>query len=317
MILTMQSTPKVTFFLFAYNQEVYIRAACEAALAQTYTPLKIILSDDCSSDKTFQVMQEVVASYDGPHEVVLNRNEQNLGLIGHVNHAMTMADADLIVVAAGDDISLPDRTSIIVNAYREREGMAFSFHSAVTKIDVHGNSIGLWEPPLTENNPSPRVLSDSTSLVIGATHAWTKDVFQTFGPITYRRAYEDLVIAFRSALLGGLHYINQPLVAYRVGNGGISTSAWESVKNKKERRARLINGLVVSIDVLEQRRADCLTIREYSLAEALTHVLWEKKISLFVYQQEMPIFKVLFLAIKHGCIHSFAKAYSRRLRRVV
>lgn len=317
MNLTMQLTPQVTFFLFAYNQEAFIRAACEAALAQTYTPLKIILSDDCSTDKTFQIMKEIVANYSGPHEVVLNRNEQNLGLIGHVNHAVTMADTDLIVVAAGDDISLPDRTSAIVSAYQERKGMAFSFHSAVTKIDVQGSSLGLWEPPLTENKPSAMALADSTSLVIGATHAWTKDVFQTFGPITYRRAYEDLVIAYRSALLGGLHYINQPLVAYRVGNGGLSTSAWEPVKNKKERRARLVNGLMVSIDVLEQRRADCLTIREYSLAKALSHALWRNKISLFVYQQDMPIFKVFVLAIKHGCIHAFARAYSRRLRRVV
>ena len=154
-------------------------------------------------------------------------------------------------------------------------------------------------------------------MVIGATHAWTKDVFQTFGPITYRRAYEDLVIAYRSALLGGLHYINQPLVAYRVGNGGLSTSAWEPVKNKKERRARLINSLMVSVDVLEQRRADCLTIREYGLVRVLTHALWKSKVALFVYREDMPIFKVFVLAIKHGCIHAFARAYSRRLRRVV
>jgi len=83
-----QSLPRVTFFLFAYNQADFIRDACEAALAQTYTPLEVILSDDCSSDETFQIMQDVVASYSGPHQVRLNRNDQNLGLIGHVNRAM-------------------------------------------------------------------------------------------------------------------------------------------------------------------------------------------------------------------------------------
>jgi glycosyltransferase involved in cell wall biosynthesis len=59
----------VTFALFAYNQEKYIREAVEGALAQTYEPLEIILSDDCSSDRTFETMREMAATYDGPHQV--------------------------------------------------------------------------------------------------------------------------------------------------------------------------------------------------------------------------------------------------------
>jgi len=46
--------PLVTFALVAYNQEQYIREAVEGAFAQTYEPLEIILSDDCSSDRTVE-----------------------------------------------------------------------------------------------------------------------------------------------------------------------------------------------------------------------------------------------------------------------
>ena len=45
--------PLVTFALFAYNQERFITEAVEAAFAQTYQPLEIIISDDGSSDKTY------------------------------------------------------------------------------------------------------------------------------------------------------------------------------------------------------------------------------------------------------------------------
>ena len=41
-----EDRPLVTFFLFAYNQEKYIEEACRAALAQTYSPLEIIFSED-------------------------------------------------------------------------------------------------------------------------------------------------------------------------------------------------------------------------------------------------------------------------------
>ena len=44
--------PLLTFALFSYNQENYIRQAVEGALAQDYPRLEIIISDDCSQDET-------------------------------------------------------------------------------------------------------------------------------------------------------------------------------------------------------------------------------------------------------------------------
>jgi hypothetical protein len=47
--------PLVTFALFAYNQEKYIREAVEGAFAQTYEPIEVILSEDYSTDRTFEI----------------------------------------------------------------------------------------------------------------------------------------------------------------------------------------------------------------------------------------------------------------------
>ena len=68
---SLQDRPLVTFALFAYNQEKYIREAVEGTFSQTYEPLEIILSDDCSSDRTFEIMEEMAATYDGPHATLL------------------------------------------------------------------------------------------------------------------------------------------------------------------------------------------------------------------------------------------------------
>ena len=73
----LQERPLVTFALFAYNQEKYIREAVEGTLAQVYDPLQIILSDGCSSDRTFEIIQEIAASYAEPHRLILNRNESS------------------------------------------------------------------------------------------------------------------------------------------------------------------------------------------------------------------------------------------------
>jgi len=47
--------PLITFALFAYNQERFIREAVQGAFSQTYSPLEIIMSDDCSKDRTFDI----------------------------------------------------------------------------------------------------------------------------------------------------------------------------------------------------------------------------------------------------------------------
>ncbi len=113
--------PLLTFAIFAYNQESLVQEAVEAAFAQTYSPLEIILSDDFSQDRTFNIMKAVAAGYHGPHKIVLNRNPSNLGPATHVNRIVKLAQGELIVAASGDDVSLPDRTARIFEAWGVHE----------------------------------------------------------------------------------------------------------------------------------------------------------------------------------------------------
>ncbi len=101
MAVRKEPDPLITFAIFAYNQEKYIRDAIEGAFAQDYSPLEIIISDDCSTDHTFEIIQQMVDEYSGPNVVRLNRNTDNLGLIAHVNKVFELANGDWIVAAAG------------------------------------------------------------------------------------------------------------------------------------------------------------------------------------------------------------------------
>jgi len=107
------SRPLLTFLVAAYNQEQYIREAVEGAFRQTYSPLEIIISDDCSTDRTFAIASEMAAAYRGPHKILLNRNPTNLGISAHANRIMELTHGELVVASAGDDVSLPERTEVI------------------------------------------------------------------------------------------------------------------------------------------------------------------------------------------------------------
>jgi len=204
--------PLVTFALFAYNQEKYIREAVEGALAQTYSPLQIILSDDCSSDRTFEIIQEMVAEYAGPHEILLNRNEPNLGLAGHINYVMSLAKGELIVVAAGDDISRPERTLKIVDFYinEEKPDSIFSYFHQIDE-----NSIKLDKD--FSDKPREQTVEEfiKNPLIKGASHAWTKRIFEVFGPLSGHVLCEDQVIPFRAYLLNKPRFFDEKLIEYR------------------------------------------------------------------------------------------------------
>jgi glycosyltransferase involved in cell wall biosynthesis len=143
--------PLVTFALFAYNQEDYIREAIEGAFAQTYQPLEIILSDDCSGDRTYEIMKEMAKEYDGPHRVILNRLDKNIGTIDHVLRVGRKAEGQLVVVAAGDDISLPCRTMQLADVWAATN--AAVLYSGCLIVDSYGNKIRIE----SNSDPIPRI----------------------------------------------------------------------------------------------------------------------------------------------------------------
>ncbi len=205
--------PLVTFALFAYNQEAYIREAVEGAFAQTYSPLEIILSDDCSADRTFEIMQEMAAEYRGPHQVRVRRSMPNLGLIKHIDAVAQMANGRIIVMAAGDDISLPHRVDRLAQVFLLNR----SAHAVLSDFEVIGTAAkrdrGLRTSRVV---PTTELLISAGGAQIGATYAYSRDSFEKFGPIAPGVTDEDRILPFRASLLGKVFYLHEVLVQYRI-----------------------------------------------------------------------------------------------------
>lgn len=213
--------PLVTFALFAYNQERFVEEAVHAALAQTYAPLQIILSDDGSSDATFDIIESLAASYQGPHDVLVNRNDSNLGIGAHVNRVVRLTRGELLVAAAADDVSLPQRVERLVEAWLSGDKAAASLYSAARIIDATGAEHDVAGDPPPPFDPAGSIRTYMHG-VQGCSHAWARRVFEVFGPFLPDTVCEDRVIPLRSELLGGVHYCPEVLVKYRQHDGGVS-----------------------------------------------------------------------------------------------
>jgi glycosyltransferase involved in cell wall biosynthesis len=222
--------------LFTYNQEKFVEEAVKAALNQQCSPIEILITDDNSSDKTFDIVKECVKNYKGPHKIILNRNDKNLGLIEHIDIAHQIASGEVIIAAAGDDISLPNRCQKIIDCFKkENPLLVFSYANV---IDENGNkSSHPYKSATLYQTKNIFKVARSGKLYNGATGAWHRNLYEKYGPIE-EGAYEDLVLGFRAAIEGKFSILTEPLIFYRLGFG-ISSAGKKYVAGEDFRKKRL------------------------------------------------------------------------------
>jgi glycosyltransferase involved in cell wall biosynthesis len=224
--------PLVTFAVFAYNQEKYIREAVKGAFAQTYQPVEIILSDDCSTDKTFEIMKKMASKYKGPHSVKVVQTEENLGVIKHVRLRGKEALGEIVVVAAGDDISLPNRCEAHLKAYSDESVMAVS--TGYNLIDHRGITIkpNVVKPPLEKSYQDQislfKKLSHQYRVIQGSTASYRKPLFDYEINDTGLTYAEDNLFNFLIYALGfRVECLSESLINYRTHSDALGN--WKTV----------------------------------------------------------------------------------------
>lgn len=209
--------PRISLVLLCYNQERTVRRAAESVLAQDCEPLEIVLSDDASTDKTFDILQDLARNYRGPHQVRARRNARNVGIGEHYNHLLAATHGDLIINAAGDDFSLPHRARRLIEAWDATGGKADLVCSHVIDLD-HEDQL---HDVMRVDDLAPYKTVDQwlaeRPYIIGAGHAFTRRMMQRFEPLLPEVFYEDQIMVFRAIVGGGGILVDEPLVHYRRG----------------------------------------------------------------------------------------------------
>lgn len=308
--------PLVTFYVIAYNQARFIREAVEGALAQTYSPLEIVLSDDCSTDGTFAIMEELVAGYSGPHKIILNRNDRNLGLSEHVNRIMALATGELVVAADGDDVSHPQRTERCVQVWLENDKPA-ALVTTVKCIDAAGNPsrdgarwFAQFLPAENESQTAclRRFSREGSPRLISCSAAWTKQLFESFGPMPPGLWFEDDVITLRAWLLDRIVFIKEALVSYREHDSNLFNrvdfplntpqarqQAEEETRTQARRRRESLRSYLADLDFALRQQSITREIHQeltrrvetdcafYRIIEDWWNVSWPSRLGLFLY----------------------------------
>jgi teichuronic acid biosynthesis glycosyltransferase TuaG len=114
---------KVSIITPAYNSEKFISDTIKSVQNQTYTNWEMIIVDDCSTDKTVEIIQEFMDNDPRIHLIKLNKNS-GTGIAR--NTALQIVNGRYIAFVDADDLWKPEKLSKQID-FMEANNLAFTF----------------------------------------------------------------------------------------------------------------------------------------------------------------------------------------------
>src|SRR5690625_385182 len=128
--------PLISVITPAYNSEKFIKETIESVQSQTYSNWEMIIVDDCSTDKT----AEIVTSYqEHDTRIIFIQLEENSGSAVARNTAMEAAQGRFIAFLDSDDMWLPEKLEKQLQFMLTKQ-VAFSF-TEYARVNEEGTDI--------------------------------------------------------------------------------------------------------------------------------------------------------------------------------
>lgn len=205
----------VTVFIAVFNGEQFLEETIASVLAQTYRNFELLVVDDCSTDRTAEILRAI----DDPR-LRVERNERNRGRTYTRNRGLQLARGEFLAVLDADDLCEPERLAKCV-AFLDSHPQVAAVGSAATYVDEGGR-------PLFVN----RVPTDSALI---RSRMFTVNCF-VHSSVTMRRRWalavggyderlsqaEDYDLLLRLGARHPLANLPEPLVRYRIHGGQVS-----------------------------------------------------------------------------------------------
>ena len=101
--------PLVTVFIITYNSAEFILEGLESVKNQTYKNIELVVSDDCSTDNTVEIVNNWLEKNKNYFQnTVLVTSDKNTGVAPNCNRAVEASSGEWLKILSGDDRLNPD-----------------------------------------------------------------------------------------------------------------------------------------------------------------------------------------------------------------
>tara|TARA_B100000614_G_C14557319_1_gene495980 strand:- start:279 stop:1142 length:864 start_codon:yes stop_codon:yes gene_type:complete len=214
----------VSVRIVTFNHECFISKTIDSVLAQTYENIEICISDDCSKDRTVEIIKKYQREY--PNKIKLFVQPINMGqhsTLINANKSREMCSGKYIANLNGDDLMEPTRIKKQLEFLKNTKAIA-TYHR-MKVFNVRQNTYILDHPwTKSDHNVTTKKLIIYGNSVYNPTLMY-KNVHNITGDIALKRM-GDLFIITQLSLKGKILFQDEFLTQYNIHDNNLTKKAF-------------------------------------------------------------------------------------------
>ncbi|PHM68334.1 glycosyltransferase [Xenorhabdus sp. KJ12.1] len=213
----------VSIIMPSYNSSLFIEKSIESVLKQTFPYWELLITDDCSTDHTYDIISKYALYHP---RIRVFKNEKNLGAGFARNNCIKNAKGRFIAFLDSDDLWHPVKLERQISFMKEKKcALSYSYYQ---KIDENNKLKSTIKAPKFTN--SKKLLFTN---VIGCLTAIydTNQVGKVYMPLIRKR--QDMALWIKIMDISGNAYaIPEVLAYYRISSKSLSGNKYKAAKSQ-------------------------------------------------------------------------------------
>ncbi|MBA3957461.1 MAG: glycosyltransferase family 2 protein [Parachlamydiaceae bacterium] len=213
----------VDILLATYQGRFFIEEQINSLMQQTYGSFRLVISDDGSSDGTWEWLNDLLKNEQLQHKIILLPRGERRGVVANFSYLLQHATAPYIMFADQDDVWYPEKIEKTLKKMQASETQygthtPILVHTDLTVVDHNRKSIhsSFWQ--YTRLNGASRkqfhqILTQN--VVTGCTVMINRALADLAQPIPKAACMHDWWLALVAAAFGKIEALNEATLDYR------------------------------------------------------------------------------------------------------
>ena len=245
----------ISIAMATYNGANYLREQLDSILSQTITSFELIVCDDCSTDETWDILEEYALV---DNRITLYKNQENLGFKKNFEKALSLSSGDYIALSDQDDIWTPNHLEILYKHIGEKMVVCGN----AEMVDSNGQRLGLTLQELESFNYVPTDNLELASSIIffrnpfqGASMMIKRSFLEYALPIPESIKYHDSWFSNLGPFCGGISYTTEIVNRYRMHGKNVT-----GMRIKPRSKVRTLGAHLLHASTAFERREVVLSV---------------------------------------------------------
>lgn len=262
--------PLISVVMITYGHENFIEEAINGVLMQQCNyDVELIITNDCSPDKTHDVVQKILKQSEKSNRIKYIKQEKNIGMMPNFIFGLKEAKGKYTAICEGDDYwTDPFKLQNQVDYLDANPKFIGCFTNAVILND-NGEASRLFVKDGLPSEFNFEMILNKGGGVYPTASLMFRNLSMNYPDFMYNVKAGDWALMLMLSSIGDIKYLNQTTCVYRKHSGGVFTSI---EKNTNKRRLMNINSISFLQELnkyLDYKKNDHITTKISQLSKRI------------------------------------------------